>query len=349
MVAEANVLGTPVVVSDGIPADVVVNGYNGIVYPFGDINALSAALTTLLIDQTKWQELSANASEWARRFTWENSSKTLNQMLNEVQCQPQSDVQKFLNYEQNQSLGFKSFYEKEGLSARRYDSKRFWERRYHQKKATLVHSAIASLVSKGTLVLDAGSGTGEIGLTVKGLGGRVVSVDLAKSYLMRMGKSSENRVCATLNYLPFKSSVFEVVLCNDVLEHLPSYDQAIAELHRVSSHYAVITTPCNGINRELFAKLFPAKLAYLDSKVGHLEIVPLSELERRLSRTGWSVAGRSYHVIQPLADNILSKKLSGIVGLIEKIADILLPTQGTISLAVASNEGRLAVKSRTNR
>jgi glycosyltransferase involved in cell wall biosynthesis len=84
VVIEANLCGTPVVVSDGVPADVVINNYNGIVYPFGDIDALSAALTNLLNDDGLWTKFSHNAISWAQNFNWEKSANKLNFLLNEL-------------------------------------------------------------------------------------------------------------------------------------------------------------------------------------------------------------------------------------------------------------------------
>ena len=84
VVIEANMCGTPVIVSNGVPSDVVINKYNGLVYPFGNINALSTAITTLLEDKTTWTKLSKNASSWAQKFTWANSVNELNLIINEV-------------------------------------------------------------------------------------------------------------------------------------------------------------------------------------------------------------------------------------------------------------------------
>ncbi|MEM2129499.1 MAG: glycosyltransferase family 4 protein [Candidatus Bathyarchaeia archaeon] len=84
VVIEANRCGTPVVVSNGVPEDVVINNYNGIVYSFGNIEALSVALTMLLNDKVIWNRISKNAISWAQNFTWENSVSKFDFVLNEV-------------------------------------------------------------------------------------------------------------------------------------------------------------------------------------------------------------------------------------------------------------------------
>lgn len=229
----------------------------------------------------------------------------------------------------------RSFYEKEGISARRYDSKNFWETRYHQKKSSIVASILAVVLRKNDLVLDAGCGTGELSLIAGKLGGCVVSLDLAKSYLKRISRNVENRVCASVCCLPFKSSVFDTVICADVVEHIPDYDEALAELSRVSSRTLVLTTPCHGTLRALFWRFFPVQLAHIDKKVGHIHIVSLSNLQQRLLKPNWETTCKSYHVLQPIADRFLSKRLEHLVDLYEKICDVVLPGKGTISLAVA--------------
>jgi glycosyltransferase involved in cell wall biosynthesis len=84
VVAEANRCGTPVVVSDGIPADVVVNGYNGFVYHYGDIPAFASAINCLINDSIQWRKMSENAYKWSMQFTWEASVARLQSILDNI-------------------------------------------------------------------------------------------------------------------------------------------------------------------------------------------------------------------------------------------------------------------------
>jgi glycosyltransferase involved in cell wall biosynthesis len=83
-VAEANRCGTPVVVSDGVPSDVVINGYNGLVYPFGDVEALAFAITELMKDDIIWGNMAKNAYEWSQQFIWENSVSEFESILQNI-------------------------------------------------------------------------------------------------------------------------------------------------------------------------------------------------------------------------------------------------------------------------
>jgi len=226
------------------------------------------------------------------------------------------------------------FYEREGTFVKRYNSSNFWERRYHLRKAFIVSTALKSVIYKNDIVLDAGCGSGELCQIVRILGGQPIGLDISKSYLRRASRFVEDRICASLDHLPFRTNVFHVVLCADVIEHIPNYDNALAELYRVCKRAVVITTPCNGIARRLFGRLFPKKLLLIDKEVGHIHILTLSELKQRLLKFDGSVICRSYHVIQPLADKVIPRELEKIVRIFEKIGDAILTDQGTISLGI---------------
>ena len=84
VVAEANRCGTPVVVSDGIPGDVVVNGLNGFVYPYGNIDELSRNILKLTEDSVLWKTMSKKAYEWSQKFNWQDSVAEFEKILSEI-------------------------------------------------------------------------------------------------------------------------------------------------------------------------------------------------------------------------------------------------------------------------
>lgn len=84
VVMEANCYGTPVVASSGVPKDVVIENFNGLVYQYGHIEPLSQALTKLFSDDLLWKRLSENSIAWAKNFTWERSALKLEAVLKEI-------------------------------------------------------------------------------------------------------------------------------------------------------------------------------------------------------------------------------------------------------------------------
>jgi hypothetical protein len=73
---EANACGTPVVASN-VPGlrDSVKDGETGLLYPYGDHEALARAMIGLLGDRARRESLSAQALRWAGTFTWENAAR----------------------------------------------------------------------------------------------------------------------------------------------------------------------------------------------------------------------------------------------------------------------------------
>jgi glycosyltransferase involved in cell wall biosynthesis len=81
VIVEAAARGTPAVVSDGVPEEVVTDGLNGLRYPFGDTSALAARLTDLLTSESKHCGLATNAARRAGEFTRSRLSARLEEVL----------------------------------------------------------------------------------------------------------------------------------------------------------------------------------------------------------------------------------------------------------------------------
>lgn len=73
---EANACGTPVIASD-VPGlrDAVRREETGLLFPYGDVDALTASMERLLGDERLREGFSRAAIEWAGRFTWERSAE----------------------------------------------------------------------------------------------------------------------------------------------------------------------------------------------------------------------------------------------------------------------------------
>jgi ubiquinone/menaquinone biosynthesis C-methylase UbiE len=90
----------------------------------------------------------------------------------------------------------------------------------------------------GALVLDVGSGTGNLALKLKASGFRVVAIDFCRQALeSHVAKDSEGCVLLTdlRRELPFRDSCFDGIACNNVLYTLSVADQirVAKEFHRV--------------------------------------------------------------------------------------------------------------------
>lgn len=88
-------------------------------------------------------------------------------------------------------------------------------------------------------LLDIGCGGGVLAEEFASMGCQVTGIDIspksiavAQAHAVRSGFSIDYRV-GTATKLPFADRSFDVVSCCDVLEHLPEWRQAIAEVKRV--------------------------------------------------------------------------------------------------------------------
>ena len=75
-VVEANACGTPVIASDveGL-RDAVKDGETGLLYPYGDVPALTARILQLLQDTGLRARLTANAILWSKEFDWDRAAR----------------------------------------------------------------------------------------------------------------------------------------------------------------------------------------------------------------------------------------------------------------------------------
>jgi len=81
-------------------------------------------------------------------------------------------------------------------------------------------------------LLEVGCGKGTLGLFVSVHCSEYVGVDFsvnALKHAKKLGKDNMSYVCADASFLPFKEDVFNIVLCSEVLEHIPKYTKVLPE------------------------------------------------------------------------------------------------------------------------
>lgn len=95
-------------------------------------------------------------------------------------------------------------------------------------------------------VLDVGCGPGIDceGLRRLGLGIKYIGVDLASNFVHydKQIFPKHEFLRASVKRLPFRNKIFDMVICKDLLEHLPNgYQSAIKEMLRVSQRKLIIS------------------------------------------------------------------------------------------------------------
>lgn len=91
-------------------------------------------------------------------------------------------------------------------------------------------------------ILDLGCGDGTVSNHLVDDGSSVVGVDISFEALRYFkGKG----IIGSLEQLPFKDNSFDLVICAEVLEHLPiaAYEFAKQQIERVARDYVIVSTP----------------------------------------------------------------------------------------------------------
>lgn len=129
---------------------------------------------------------------------------------------------------------------------------------------------VVSLVRNGfsTNIIDLGCGYGGIALlTADYLKASVIGIEVDETRI----KFARNRGLRVMNYdfnrstLPLPDASFDLVLCNGVLCHLPSYDNVIVESHRLLKRNGHLL--CTLPNMANFIQRFTLLLGYQPSDV----------------------------------------------------------------------------------
>ncbi len=132
-----------------------------------------------------------------------------------------------------------------------------------------------SLIPMGiSSVLDVGCGNGIITNRLISRY-KVLGLDLNKEALTYV---IAPKIVGNVGYLPFRDESFDLVLCLEVLEHLPCrvYEKAIEELQRVAKRFIIISVP----NEENIEQSF-VKCSYcgcIFSESGHLRLFTIQKL-----------------------------------------------------------------------
>jgi SAM-dependent methyltransferase len=121
-------------------------------------------------------------------------------------------------------------------------------------------------------ILDIGSGTAPVSPDMK----RTVVADLSEEAMRNV--ECESKVVTSITGMPFAPATFDIILCSEVLEHVPEDDKAVSELRRVLKPGGVLiaTVP--------YQKRFWAED---DEYVAHVRRYDPGELEQKLLHAGF--------------------------------------------------------------
>lgn len=103
-------------------------------------------------------------------------------------------------------------------------------------------------------------------------------VDVSKDFIEKSKKTKAICFVSSAEKLPFKKEMFNIVLCTEVLEHVPNWKKAVKEIKRVlkKGGHAIITIP---LEKAVFWRIgsifFPPKKTR-----GHINLLNSKEIEK---------------------------------------------------------------------
>jgi len=98
-------------------------------------------------------------------------------------------------------------------------------------------AAIIPMIGDAQNILDAGCGAGELALKLKNMGKKVFCIDVKQEYVDNMKKLGfKARRLDISRKLPFKDKSFDLVICEEVLEHLKNPGIALKEFFRIAKN-----------------------------------------------------------------------------------------------------------------
>jgi 2-polyprenyl-3-methyl-5-hydroxy-6-metoxy-1,4-benzoquinol methylase/glycosyltransferase involved in cell wall biosynthesis len=189
-----------------------------------------------------------------------------------------------------------------------YQSKNPTRRWLHRSRRGWIIRTLRRTGSGAHRALEVGPGSGVYLPTLAGLATEVVAIDIEEEYLR--GLESMRRRFAnvelvrddiTRSALPAES--FDIILCSEVVEHIPDSQAALAEMHRLLRRggVLVLSTPQRYSPLEVASKIaFRPRIIDVVRRVygepiletGHVNLMTREALNQQLDRAGFTVEER---------------------------------------------------------
>jgi SAM-dependent methyltransferase len=211
------------------------------------------------------------------------------------------------------------------------------------KRGLLVRKIISKFIhADGIRVLDVGCGEGGISIAFSKEGKNdVYSIDINPTRVKkskaraREEKAMINLLIADGLSLPFKLGTFDIIICNDVIEHVPKPQQLAKEVHRSlrNGGFLYLSAP-NGISpysiiHDLHYGLFG--LSLMPYGIGKYYLTKIRKINEEYDVYGpfnyWLLKGilrNMFNIVECYHDYYSSKVEGSLQSLVKSLPDIVL-------------------------
>ena len=146
---------------------------------------------------------------------------------------------------------------------------------------------IVNFLNRFGLVLNVGCGVGSLSM-IGDSSLEIVNIDsdMGSLSVLRNKNANITTICADAQHLPFKSERFDSVLVIEVLEHLPTPELCIREVHRVLKQKgsAIFTTPVLNIPFPCLVSIYRKMCGLQRANIEHLHVFSTSKLRNMLNK-----------------------------------------------------------------
>lgn len=175
-------------------------------------------------------------------------------------------------------------------------------------------------------IVDAGAGWGQLSVALARKGHRVISLDISESRLCKFQKEAKalniTQIKTFLDKIPLQDSSIDLIICSEVLEHLPNPRETAMEFNRITraQGFLVLTVPY----AETLMKVLCPQCFHSFVPHGHIHSFDFLSLQNLFEATNY--ANKQSRVIgKRLTSALLRRKL--ICFHIAKVLDIIQPAR----------------------
>lgn len=182
----------------------------------------------------------------------------------------------------------RDYYENEALSLKDHQQEMYfghsWNRYWHETRLLQILKMIRNLKFKTSL--DVGCAEGYyiklMAISQDSAELHLIGLDVSKNYLVKAKKEVPNAswVQGDVDNLPFRRSSIDLVLCSEVLEHVPNPKSAFNQLVQTSRKYVLLSVAGENLFHYFVSKLglWKPRSPFVKDKCGHIHEMAISEV-----------------------------------------------------------------------